>query len=49
METYMEMLTRRAKNAATEAAKLGTADKNRGLLAVADELTAPQYLILAYI
>ena len=47
METYMEMLTKRANNAAIEAAKLGTADKNRGLLAVADELTAQQDLILA--
>ena len=37
-ETYMEMLTRRARNAATEAVKLGTAEKNRGLLSVADEL-----------
>ena len=41
-ETYMEMLTRRAKNAATEAAKLGTAEKNRGLLSVADELISQQ-------
>ena len=40
-ETYMEMLTRRAKSAATEAAKLGTAEKNRGLLSVADELICP--------
>ena len=47
METYMEMLTKRANNAAIEATKLGTADKNRGLLAVADELTAQQDLILA--
>ena len=46
-ETYMEMLTRRAKNAATEAAKLGTAEKNRGLLAVADELVSQQEAILA--
>ena len=46
-ETYMEMLTRRAKNAATEAAKLGTAEKNRGLLAVADELVSQQESILA--
>ena len=46
METYMEMLTRRAKEASVEAAKLGTADKNRGLLSVADELTAQQDMIL---
>ena len=46
-ETYMEMLTRRAKNAATEAAKLGTAEKNRGLLSVADELISQQESILA--
>ena len=46
METYMEMLTRRAKEASVEAAKLGTADKNRGLLCVADELTAQQDMIL---
>ena len=42
----MEMLTRRAKEASVEAAKLGTADKNRGLLSVADELTAQQNMIL---
>lgn len=46
METYMEMLTRRAKNASVEAAKLGTLDKNRGLLSVADELIAQQHMIL---
>lgn len=46
METYMEMLTRRAKEASVEAVKLGTADKNRGLLSVADELTAQQDMIL---
>lgn len=46
METYMEMLTNRAKNASVEAAKLGTADKNRGLLAVADELVAQSGMIL---
>ena len=46
METYMEMLTRRAKEASVEAAKLRTADKNRGLLSVADELTAQQDMIL---
>ena len=40
MGTYMEMLAGHAKSAASEAAKLGTADKNRGLLGVADELIA---------
>ena len=47
METYMEMLTRRAKAASAEAAKLGTEDKNRGLLSVAEELIAQQDMILA--
>ena len=46
-ETYMEMLTRRAKSAAIEAAKLGTEEKNRGLLSVADELVSQQEVILA--
>ena len=46
MGTYMEMLAGHAKSAASEAAKLGTADKNRGLLAVADELIAQQEMIL---
>lgn len=46
-ETYMEMLTRRAKSASTEAAKLGTKEKNRGLLSVADELIVQQEMILA--
>ena len=46
-ETYMEMLTRRAKSAAIEAAKLGTEEKNRGLLSVANELISQQDVILA--
>lgn len=46
METYMEMLVRLAKKASTEAARLGTADKNRGLYSVADELIAHQEMIL---
>ena len=46
MESYMQMLAKRSKNASRSAAKLGTADKNRGLLAVADELAAEQQLIL---
>lgn len=46
METYMEMLTKRAKNAAAETAKLGTSDKNRGLLSVASELIVQKDHIL---
>ena len=46
MESYMEMLTRRAKCASADAARLGTEDKNRGLLSVAEELTAQQEMIL---
>ncbi len=38
MENYMEILGRRAKEASRESAKLGTEAKNRGLLAVAEEL-----------
>ena len=46
MGSYMQMLTDRARAAAVEAAKLGTADKNRGLLAVAEELISQQKMIL---
>ncbi|MFQ7307106.1 MAG: glutamate-5-semialdehyde dehydrogenase [Mediterraneibacter sp.] len=46
MESYMEMLAGLAKKASTDAAKLGTEAKNRGLLAVADELLAQQEAIL---
>lgn len=46
METYMEMLTRRAKEASLEASKLGTEDKNRGLLSVAEALIAQKNMIL---
>lgn len=46
MESYMEMLARLAKKASIDAAKLGTEAKNRGLLAVADELLAQQEAIL---
>lgn len=46
MESYMKMLTNCAKSAASEAARLKTMDKNRGLRAVADELIAQQELIL---
>ena len=47
MESYMEMLANHAKHAAVAAAKLGTAEKNKGLCAVADELIMQQELILA--
>lgn len=47
METYMQMLTDRAKKAASEAAKLDTAKKNKGLCAVAEELIKQQETILA--
>lgn len=46
MDTYMQMLGKLAKKASREAAKLGTDDKNRGLLAVANELIEEQDLIL---
>lgn len=46
MDTYMQMLGKLAKKASREAAKLGTDDKNRGLLAVANELMEEQDLIL---
>ena len=46
METYMQMLGRLAKSASREAAKLGTKAKNRGLLAVANELIEERELIL---
>ena len=45
METYMQMLGRLAKSASREAAKLGTKAKNRGLLAVANELVEERELI----
>lgn len=47
MGSYMETLTARAKVAAAEAARLGAAEKNRGLLAVAEELVSQQEIILA--
>lgn len=46
METYMQMLGRLAKSASREARKLGTKAKNRGLLAVANELVEERELIL---
>lgn len=47
METYMERLAGLAKAASREAAKLGTDAKNRGLMAVADELETQKEMILA--
>ena len=38
MSSYMEVLGTRAKAASREGAKLGTEEKNKGLLSVADEL-----------
>lgn len=38
MGSYMETLGNRAKTASREAASLGTQEKNRGLLSVAEEL-----------
>lgn len=46
METYMERLAGIAKTASREAEKLGTDAKNRGLLAVADELETQKQMIL---
>ena len=46
MENYMEILGKRAKEAAREAAKLGTEEKNRGLLTVAEELISRTEWIL---
>lgn len=46
MGSYMEMLAKLAKDASRDAAKLGTNEKNRGLLSVADELIAQQEQIL---
>ena len=45
METYMQMLGRLAKNA-SRVVKLGTKAKNRGLLAVANELVEERKLKL---
>lgn len=46
MGNYMEMLGQRAKEAAVEGAKLGTDDKNRGLLTVAEELCRQKEYLL---
>ncbi len=47
MENYMEILGKRAKEAAREAAKLGTEEKNSGLLTVAEELVNQTEWILS--
>ncbi len=47
MENYMEILGKRAKTASRESAKLTTDEKNRGLLAVADELVSRSTYLLA--
>lgn len=47
MENYMEILGKRAKEAAREAARLGTEEKNRGLVTVAEELVAQTEWILS--
>lgn len=46
METYMEVLGKRAKDASRESARLGTDDKNRGLLSVAEELCRQKEYLL---
>lgn len=45
-ENYMEVLGMRAKEASRESAKLGTDDKNRGLLSVAEELCRQKEYLL---
>lgn len=47
MSSYMEVLGTRAKAASREGAKLGTDEKNRGLLSVADELCRQKEYLLA--
>lgn len=47
MENYMEILGKRAKEAAREAARLGTEEKNRGLVTVAEELVAQTEWLLS--
>ena len=45
MESYMETLAKRAKIASLEAAQLGTLQKERGLLCVAEELIEQKEMI----
>lgn len=47
MENYMEILGKRAKEATREAARLGTEEKNRGLVTVAEELVAQTEWLLS--
>lgn len=47
MSSYMEVLGTRAKAASREGAKLGTEDKNKGLLSVAEELCRQKAYLLA--
>ena len=47
MENYMEILGKRAKEAAREAARLGTEEKNRGLVTVAEELVVQTEWLLS--
>lgn len=47
MEKYIETLGKRAKEASREGARLGTEAKNRGLLAVAEELHRQSAYLLA--
>ena len=47
MGSYMETLGSRAKAASREAGKLGTDDKNKGLLSVAEELCQEMEIILS--
>lgn len=47
MENYMKILGKRAKEAAREAARLGTEEKNRGLVTVAEELVAQTEWLLS--
>ena len=46
MENYMETLGKRAKDASRLCAKLGTAEKNKGLLRVAEELCSQSAYLL---
>ena len=47
MENYMETLAVRAKKASMEAAKLGTLQRNQGLLSAAEELLIQKDMILS--
>lgn len=47
MENYMETLAVRAKKASMEAAKLGTLQRNQGLLSAAEELLIQKEMILS--